>query len=230
MKLPKLLKKIGKAADREDINAFVVGGFVRDAFLGIKDKDIDIVVEANAINFAKTLAEKWGVKPVLHEGFKTATIEEAGYRIDLATARREVYKKPAVLPSIRPATIKEDLFRRDFTINAMAISLNQPAFGRLADFFGGISDLKNKAIRVLHDQSFMDDPTRILRAIRLKERLGFKIDPHTEKLMRDAIRAGIFTMLKKQRLKKEIDLILDEPRSLNIISELKALELDIKFP
>ena len=243
MKLPKLLKEIGAAADKEGINAFVVGGFVRDALLGVEDKDIDIDVdpaladvdssvskggvEANAINFAKTLGKKWGVEPVLHEGFKTATVEKTGYRIDFATARKESYKKPAALPRIKPATIKEDLSRRDFTINAMAVSLNADKFGQLVDFFGGRDDLKNKAIRVLHNRSFIDDPTRILRAVRFEQRLHFKIEPHTMKLIGDALRLDMLGKLKKQRLNKEMDLILAEPNSANIISRMRGLGIMI---
>ena len=220
MKLPKLLKEIGGVADKEGINAFVVGGFVRDAMLGISDKDIDIVVdpapksqtkllgcgvEANAINFAKILAKKWSVKPVLHEGFKTATIEKSGYRVDFVTARKERYRKPAALPEITPATIKEDLLRRDFTINAMAVSLNKKDFGKLVDFCGGRKDIKARKIRILHDKSFIDDPTRIFRAIRFQKRLGFIIEPRTQKLMADAINAGMIQKLKKQRIKKELE-------------------------
>ena len=210
MKLPDLLKEIGVVADKENINAFVVGGFVRDALLGISDKDIDMVVEANAISFAKIMAKKWGVAPVLHEGFKTATIEKSGYRIDFVTARKERYKKPAALPEITPATMKEDLLRRDFTINAMAVSLNKKDFGRLVDLCGGRKDLKAKKIRILHDKSFIDDPTRIFRAIRFQKRLGFIIEPRTRKLMTDAINAGMIETLKKQRVKKELDLFLEE--------------------
>jgi len=213
MKLPDILKEIGQIADKEDINAFVVGGFVRDALLGIDDKDIDIVVESNAIDFAKIIAEKFDVGnrhacslPVIHNGFKTATIEINGYRIDFATARKERYKKPAALPSITPATIREDLFRRDFTINAIAVSLNEKNFGKLVDYYHGQEDLKAKKIRVMHGKSFIDDPTRIFRAIRFQKKLGFSIEPHTQKLMIDAIDSGMIQKLKKQRIKKELDL------------------------
>ena len=206
MKLPKLLKEIGEIADRENIKIFVVGGLVRDLLLGVKDLDIDIVVEANAINFAKVLSDKF----VTHEGFKTATIEKGGFKIDLATARKEYYKKPAALPQITPATIREDLFRRDFTINAMAISLNKDNFKELVDFYNGQKDLKDKKIRVLHDKSFIDDPTRIFRAIRFQKRLEFEIEPHTQKLMADAINLGMIEKLKAQRIKKEMDLFLKE--------------------
>jgi tRNA nucleotidyltransferase (CCA-adding enzyme) len=246
MKLPKLLKDIGTIADQNKINAFVVGGFVRNLLLGVKDKDIDIVVEANAINFAKILIEKINVGATLavaprgqgqalplhitmHEGFKTATIEFCAFKIDFVTARKERYKRPAALPDIKPATIREDLFRRDFTVNAMAVSLNQPTFGKLVDFFLGMDDLKNKIIRVLHDGSFMDDPTRILRAVRFQQHLGFKIEPHTERLMRDAINVGILAKLKNQRLNKEIDLILREPNSSRIIFKLRELGADIIY-
>ena len=223
MKLPNVLKEIGAEADKEGINAFVVGGFVRDTLLGINDKDIDIVVEANAIDFAKIVIEKINVGATLavaqkgqgqalplhiktHEGFKTATIEICGFRIDLVTARKERYKKPAAMPEITPATIREDLFRRDFTINAMAISLNKKGFGKLIDFYDGQKDLKEKKIRVLHDKSFIDDPTRIFRAIRFQKRLGFIVEQHTQKLMTDAIDIGMIQKLKKQRVKKELDL------------------------
>ena len=202
MKLPNLLKEIGEIADREGINAFVVGGFVRDALLGISDKDIDIVVEANAIDFAKILVDKLNVGarhalPLLgtHEGFKTATINKGNYRVDVVTARKECYKKPAALPEVKAATIREDLFRRDFTINAMAISLNKNNFGELVDFYNGKKDLESKKIRILHDKSFIDDPTRIFRAIRFQKRLGFVIEPRTQKLMTDAINMGMIEKL-----------------------------------
>jgi len=203
MKLPNILKKIGEIADKENINAFVVGGFVRDALLGVDDKDIDIVVEADAIDFAKKFAGKFIVQ---HDGFKTAVVEMNGYKIDFVTARKERYKKPAALPEITPATIKEDLFRRDFTINAIAISLNKKDFGRIIDYYDGQKDLKAKKIRVMHDKSFIDDPTRIFRAIRFQKRLGFNIEPHTQILMTDAINSGMIQKLKKQRVKKELDL------------------------
>lgn len=227
MRLPHILKEIGQVADECNTRIFVVGGFVRDLLLGVQDVDIDIVVEADAINFAKILADRFGVKFIKHEGFKTATLEKNGFRIDLATARKEYYKKPAVLPTVKPGTIKEDLFRRDFTINAMAISLNKGSFGELVDFFGGLADLKNKKIRVLHEKSFIDDPTRILRLLRFKHRLGFKVERRTQELMRKAIESGIFQKLKKQRIKKEIELILKEPGPSDIFRETARLGIEL---
>jgi tRNA nucleotidyltransferase (CCA-adding enzyme) len=228
MKLPGILKEMGDAADREGINAFVVGGFVRDALLGIADKDIDIVIEANAINFSRTLGKAWGTGVAIHEGFKTATIKRAGFRIDFATARKERYRKPAALPEITAATIKEDLLRRDFTINAMAVCLNKNDFGGLIDFYNGQKDLASKRIRVLHDRSFIDDPTRILRAVRFEQRLGFAIEPDTLKLIGDALRLDMLGRLKKQRLAKEMNLILDEPNSAKMIRRIRGLGISVK--
>jgi len=225
MKLPNILKEIGEVADKEGINAFVVGGFVRDLLLGVDDKDIDIVVEANAIDFA----EKFNVGAycntplhATHGGFKTATIDIGGYKIDFVTARKEHYKKPAALPQIEPATIREDLFRRDFTVNSIAISLNKNSFAEIVDFYNGQKDLKDKKIRVMHDKSFIDDPTRIFRAIKFKHRLGFDVEPYTQKLIKEAVAIGMIAKLKNQRIKKEIDLILKEPNALKIISELRG--------
>jgi len=220
MKLPNILNEIGAIADKNNIKIFVVGGFVRDLLFGRQDEDIDIVVEADAIRFAKILSEEFGIKFIKHEGFKTATFRKNGFRIDLATARKEFYAKPAVLPKIEPANIKEDLFRRDFTVNAMAISLNKDTFAELIDMYGGRQDLRYKKIRVLHDRSFIDDPTRIFRAIKFEQRLGFKIELYTLNLIKGAIALGLIEKLKKQRIKKEIDLILKEPKKDKIISRM----------
>ena len=220
MKLPDILNEIGAQADKNNIRAFVVGGFVRDLLLQLKDLDIDIVIEADAVKFAGTLGKEWGVDLIIHKGFKTAAIKKDGFKIDLVTARKEYYKRPGSLPEIKPATIKEDLFRRDFTINAMAISLNKDNFGELVDFYNGMHDLKVKNIRVLHNKSFIDDPTRIFRAIRFQERLGFKIEPYTQRLIKDAIILKVIEKLKPQRIKKEMDLILEEPKRDKIISSM----------
>ncbi len=216
-KVFQLLVQISKMADARGIKLFAVGGFVRDIFLGIENYDIDLATETNAIDFALVLADRLKGNLVVHGGFKTASVTFGNktakkiIRVDLATTRTEIYKKPQALPNIKPATIKEDLFRRDFTINAVAVSLNSATFGSLIDFFGGIRDLKTRKIRVLHDLSFIDDPTRILRAVRLGERLGFDIEPHTRRLMRQAIALDVLSKIQKRRLKKETDLIFEEP-------------------
>lgn len=231
----RLLRALGELADRDNEKIFAVGGFVRDLMLGVKNFDVDVVTEANAIDFAKKTADKLKATLVTHARFGTASIfmpdssDRKGFiRVDLATARREFYERPAALPTVKFATIKEDLFRRDFTINAMAISLNKPNFGQLVDFFGGQRDLRDKKIRVLHDLSFVDDPTRIFRAVRFQQRLGFEIEPHTEGLIRHAITLDMFAKTQRQRLRDEIILILKEPNPLKAVLRMSELH-ELKF-
>ncbi len=159
----------------------MVGGFVRDLFLGIKNYDLDIVVEGEGIKFARELGKDLGGRVRSHEKFGTAIVILAdGFKIDVATARREFYEYPAAFPKVELSSIKKDLYRRDFTINAMAIQLNQKYFGKLIDFFGGQRDLRKGIVRVLYNLSFVEDPARIIRAIRFEQRYNFKMDRTTE--------------------------------------------------
>lgn len=173
-KLPKeiqdLISKAARVASGNNISAYLVGGFVRDLLLGVKNLDLDIVVEGDGIKFAQDFAHTLKAKLILHRRFGTATIT-LGYnlKIDIATARKETYPYPACLPVVTSGTIEDDLARRDFTINAMAISIMQKDFGRFIDLLYGKHDLYHKKIRVLHNLSFIDDPTRILRAIRFEK-------------------------------------------------------------
>lgn len=205
-------------------SVYAVGGFVRDLILEIDDFDLDIVVEGDAIALARELSQRLEADFTKHKRFGTATlITKDGVKLDLATAREELYEQPAALPKVRPGSIKDDLKRRDFSINAMAVDISEGGFGRLVDFFGGREDLFNKRIRVLHDLSFIDDPTRILRAIRFEQRFDFKIDPQTLKLLGQARKMRMLERVHKHRLRDELSLILKEPFPLKAIRRIHSL-------
>lgn len=224
-----LLKKLGEIADKKKIGIYVVGGFVRDLILGKTNFDLDIVVEANAIEFAKYLTRTMPVVARYHKRFKTAIIKfPDGLKLDMATARREFYEYPAALPVVNLSSIKQDLYRRDFTINTLAIRLNSKAFGELIDFFGAQKDLFKKKIRVLHDLSFVEDPTRILRAVRFEQRFDFSIDKHTENLIKAAVDLEMFDRLHEFRLADELVLLLSEVHPLKVIKRMSELH-ELKF-
>ncbi len=189
---------------------YLVGGTVRDIVLGEPGFDIDIAVEGDGIAFGRALADVLGGRAVPHEKFGTAVVVWEGGRVDVATTRTEFYDEPAALPSVEAAPIRQDLYRRDFTINAMAVSLRGEDFGRLVDFFGGLADLRAGVVRVLHNLSFIDDPTRIFRAIRYENRHGFRMDGHTVALARACIDMGLVGELSSSRLRDELELLLDE--------------------
>jgi tRNA nucleotidyltransferase (CCA-adding enzyme) len=190
---------------------YLVGGTVRDILLGEPNFDVDIAVEGDAIELARSLAEVIGGRVRAHRKFGTAVVLYGeDERVDVVTARTEFYDAPAALPSVEHATIREDLFRRDFTINAMAVSLKGEEFGRLVDPFGGRRDLEAKRIRVLHNLSFIDDPTRIFRAIRYESRYGFRMDDHTQRLARGTIEMGLVGDLSSARLRDELIALLEE--------------------
>ncbi len=171
-----MLKRIGEVADEFGYGAYVVGGFVRDLFLYRLDEDVDIVIEGDGIAFAKKYAKLEGARIHTYEKFGTAVIIFSdGYKVDVASARLEYYKFPAALPIVEMSSIKLDLYRRDFTINTLAIQLNRKKFGTLIDFFSARKDIKEKIIRVLQNLSFVEDPTRVFRAIRFEQRFGFTI-------------------------------------------------------
>lgn len=203
--------------------AFLVGGYVRDATLGLQPVDIDIVIEGDAVKIARQLNKKLGGRLTVHKNFGTASIMTSKVRVDLASARSEKYPSPATLPQIRPTTIVEDLNRRDFTINAMAMSMSKGTFGEIFDPFRGLEDINKGIIRVLHRNSFIDDPTRIFRALRYKNRFGFRIEKKTMQLMKDAVTQRLLNRLTKQRLLNEIRLVFEEPSYQGIIRELSTL-------
>ena len=170
------LEQAGELADHMGVSAFVVGGFVRDLLLGIENLDLDLVIEGDGIAFARALGRREKARVKVHERFGTAVVMfPEGFKLDVATARTEYYEYPAALPTVEPSSIKKDLYRRDFTINTMAVRLNKGEFGALIDFYGGRRDLKEKTIRVLHSLSFIEDPTRVFRAIRFEQRFGFHL-------------------------------------------------------
>ena len=220
-----LLQYIGTLAQQQGVKAYLVGGPVRDLMLKRPNTDLDITVEGNAMRLAESFTTQCpGAKLVYYPAFKTATLSllGGGRLVDFATARKETYSKPGAFPKVMPSTIKDDLHRRDFTINAMAISINPKSWGKLVDLFGGKSDLGSKKIRVLHAKSFLDDPTRILRAARFKTRFGFALEKGTLKLLREAVAAGALDTIKPQRYKKEFDKILKEEKSQQAIKCLKS--------
>lgn len=219
-----LLRRIGVLSNKLGFSAFVVGGLVRDLLLGAKNLDLDIVIEGDAISFGKTLSQELSGALIVHRRFGTSTVvTKDRLKIDLATARKEVYERPAALPTVEFSSLKNDLIRRDFTINAMAMSLNKENFGQLIDFFGGESDLKSCRIRVMHDGSFIDDPTRIFRAVRFEQRFGFTIDTHTEELIINAIEEEMFEKVEPQRIRDEIILILKEKEPLKALNRMAEL-------
>lgn len=207
----RLFRQIGKIAQENNYRVFVVGGVIRDLYLGRENFDFDIVVEGDGIALAKKLAEKFKAKLVDHEKFCTAVLfMPNGIKIDITTARKETYENPGALPKVTPGSMEDDLSRRDFSINAMAASLNPEDFGELIDFFDGLNDLKKKEIRALHDLSFIDDPTRILRAIRFEQRFNFKVEEHSLKLIKEALKRRAFETIKPSRIWRELILILYE--------------------
>src|SRR5208337_1232366 len=206
-----MLKEFGALAESLGARAYAVGGFVRDLLLRHPNFDIDIVLEGNAIDFARTFAEQHGIKAKLHRKFNTAMLVFAdGLTVDIASARFEYYQHPAALPIVESSSLKMDLYRRDFTINTLAVALNPEEFGQLIDFFSGQRDIKEKIIRVLHNLSFIEDPTRILRAIRFEQRFGFRIGKQTAGLIRSAVHMGLIQKLGGRRLLHEVKLILEE--------------------
>lgn len=228
-KMAELLKFIGKVADDMEFSAFAVGGFVRDLLLGVENFDIDIVIEGNAIEFAKRLAKEFCGCYVYHKRFGTATVFFGEKRkIDVAMTRTEIYERPAALPTVKFGPIENDLFRRDFTINAMAFKLSRHGFGGLLDPFNGRNDLKEGKIRALHDLSFVDDPTRIFRAVRFEQRFDFKIEPHTEDLIKKAVGLKMVDRTQKQRIREEIIAILSEEKPLKAVRRLAELN-ELRF-
>jgi tRNA nucleotidyltransferase (CCA-adding enzyme) len=223
-----LLKISGEVAESLGFQAYLVGGSVRDLLRGEENLDLDIVIEGDGILFARTIGEKLHAKVRTHQKFGTAQIFPDTFKLDVATARTEYYESPAALPKVETSSIKKDLYRRDFTINTLAVKLNPRDFGILTDFFGGQRDLREKAIRVLHNLSFVEDPTRAFRAVRFSERFGFKISKHTENLIKSTIEMNLFDKLSGPRLYEELLLSFKETdpiRTLKRVSEFGLLKV-----
>ena len=212
-----LLEEIGQEAKGLGYKVYLVGGVVRDLLMRKRIWDLDLVVEGDAIALACKLGEKWQVNCHTFQEFGTAHMKYKDYKLEFATTRRETYPHPGSYPVVEWATLKEDLLRRDFTINAMALSLNPEDFGTLIDYFGGLRDLKDGIIRVLHPMSFVEDPVRILRALRFAGRFGFKLSKGTEKLLKKAVSLGLLKKAPRGRILNELRLALREERLLEIL-------------
>ena len=221
-----LLRELGAFADEQGVALYLVGGVVRDVLLKQENWDLDLTVEGNGIAFARLVADRYGAGLAVFERFATARLVLPNrLKIDIATTRRESYVKPAALPDVTPASLQEDLYRRDFTINAMAIQLNPTTFGQLHDPYGGLRDLRAKTIRVLHEGSFLDDPTRIFRAIRFTWRFGFSLESSTRDLLEEAAATKLIQQLSGPRLCNEILLLLGERDPGKPIKSLVLLRL-----
>lgn len=236
-----LLHLVAQAAEVRGDALFIVGGFVRDLLLGEASVDFDLVVEGDAIGLARALAMRYGGKVSSHRRFGTAkwtmahgrpeliaglgvdpeAIRDLPATLDFVSARTEFYTHPTALPSVRSGSIKLDLHRRDFTINTLALRLDGRHFGQLLDHWGGGQDLDQGLIRVLHSLSFVDDPTRALRAVRLEQRLGFEIEARTLELLRQAL--ALLDRVSGERISSELELIFEEPRYGAILARLKEL-------
>jgi tRNA nucleotidyltransferase (CCA-adding enzyme) len=222
----KLLQHIGKTAEMLDFNAYAIGGFVRDLFLYRSNEDIDIVIEGDGIAFARRFAKDMQARVHTHAKFGTAVITfPDDFKIDIASARMEYYKFPAALPTVEMSSLKLDLFRRDFTINTLCIQLNPGKFGTLIDFFTAQKDLKEKTVRVLHNLSFVEDPTRAFRAIRFEQRFGFTIGKLTANLIRNAVRMDFFQRLSGKRVFSELRQILAEENPTPALVRLQDFDL-----
>ena len=222
----RLLQEIGRFGEEASQPVYVVGGFVRDLLIGRENLDIDIVVEGDAIDFAHQLVEAWGGQVQIHHQFKTATLTRLdGLKFDFVSARNETYLSSGALPSVEYGTIMEDLHRRDFSINALAMRLQPDTFGELVDCTAGLRDLRAGRIRVLHERSFIDDPTRIFRAIRYESRYNFQIVEGDRNRMRDAINQGVLNLISGQRIRNEIDHILSEETAPQMVNRLDEFDL-----
>jgi len=228
----RLLYLAAKEATLRSFPLYIVGGSVRDLVLGRTVNDFDLTVEGDAIALARSLASRHGGKVTAHTKFGTAkwflpnnmkSVAEADHALDVVSARSESYKHPVALPSVKMGSINDDIRRRDFTINALAIRLDGSHFGELRDDLNGMEDLQKGIIRVLHPRSFIDDPTRMYRAVRYEGRYRFKIAEDTLALVPKA--RSLVEKLSAQRIRHELDLLLDEPNAVSMLARLDELDL-----
>ncbi|HSH69762.1 MAG TPA: CBS domain-containing protein, partial [Deferrisomatales bacterium] len=214
------LRALGARARDLGMQAFLVGGVVRDLLLRRDNLDVDVVVEGDGILLAEQVAVLWGASVHPHRTFGTAKILcPDGFRLDVATARTEFYSRPAALPSVEWSSLKLDLYRRDFTVNTLALRLEPQRFGEVIDFFGGLRDLKSGTLRILHNLSFVEDPTRVLRAQRFLVRFGFTLGLQTQSLLRSAVKEGFLAQARGPRLFHEWALLLQEAEPERVLEE-----------
>jgi len=205
--------------------AYLVGGGVRDLLRGAEPVDVDLAVEGDARSAARAVADRLGSDAREYERFGTATVETRAGTYNFAGTRRESYDTPGELPRVEPASLEEDLRRRDFSINAMALALSGDDLGHLYDPCGGGPDLEHRLVRVLHERSFLDDPTRLLRAVRYAARLGFELDPETERLAREAVAADALSTVSGARIRDELMDLLRETDVPSGIERMRDLEI-----
>ena len=222
--LARRLAAARRLARQQNIPLYLVGGAVRDLYLRRPIGDVDLVVEGDAVAFAQELARDFGAKLALHGRFGTAVVTlPAGGHLDLAGARTEEYDRPGALPSVQPAPISEDLRRRDFTVNAMALEVGKAGKPALLDPFGGRADLRRKVVRMLHPRSPFDDFTRSLRAVRYANRLGFAIERQTRAWIRSAAASGAADAISGDRLRRELLLVFSEKNRAAAVREMASL-------
>ncbi len=218
------LENIGQAAQDLNMRAFLVGGAVRDLILGHSCKDLDVAIEGDVTKVAQGFAHAMEGELVLHKSFGTATVTlKSGYTIDFAMTRVEKYKKPGAMPTVSSGDIYADLARRDITINAMAIIVSPQGFGELIDEFNGLEDLQSKTVKVLHEKTFDDDPTRLFRVVRYSERLGFTIDEWTLNLMTKAVEGECLTTVSTSRIQRELEYIGEENKKEKMLNRLNEI-------
>lgn len=226
------LNDLGALAEEENLRLHVVGGFVRDMLLGRKNLDMDVVVEGDGVQFAERAAQRLGARVKVHRRFGTAVLVlSKKLHVDITSARTEYYTRPGALPTVERSSLRQDLFRRDFSINAMAACLNPDCFGQIADPFGGLRDLERGTLRVLHSLSFIEDPTRVLRGARFEKRYGFAMDSSTEALARRAVEMNMLDEVSGARLREEMLDIIDEDAPSEVFERMRELGvLDVLLP
>ena len=223
------LRCAGRLAGSMGFEAYVVGGLPRDLLLGVAQYDLDVVVEGDGIAFGEAFAKEISGSFKAHRRFGTGIVGlPGGGHIDVASARVEYYERPGVLPAVTRGSIRSDAFRRDFTVNALAVALAPERFGLLLDYVGGLEDLERKVVRAIHDLSFIEDPTRVIRAVRLETRLGFRMDERTESLVRSACRMELFAKVAPPRVWAELVRLFDSPRFAAAVDRMGELG-ELKF-
>ena len=219
--LVSFIKQAGKLANSKGERVYLVGGIVRDLLLGESNFDIDLAVEGDAVALARKLAGDKPVKITIHHRFNTAKLQWHEWSVDLTSIRSESYTRPGALPTVKPGKLSDDLLRRDFTINAMAIELNSEGYGRLIDLYSGQNDLRQGLIRILHPKSFIDDSTRIWRCLRYEQRLDFQIEPETLKLLKRDI--PMLETISGDRIRYELECMFGEQYPEKVLQRAEEL-------
>lgn len=219
-----VLESLGTLSDQTGTPAHVVGGFVRDMVMGRRNLDVDIVVEGDGVEFALEAASRLGCRVKVHRRFGTAVlVVSRELHVDIASSRSEYYTSPGALPTVERSSLRQDLFRRDFTINALSACISPGCFGALTDPFGGLADIRDKRIRIMHSMSFIDDPTRVLRAARFEKRYDFSLDDHSYELARHAVGLGVLDEVSGARVRDELYDIFAERSVIAVLRRLDEL-------